>query len=108
MPLPDCDVLMGMPWHFDHKAITITYEKNVTITHRGKTKELQVSTKGEFVSVVSASAISLGMKHHLSAYLVFVKNKEHVAKANNLSQLEKEQSDSLFQFRDCFSDAFPD
>ena len=30
MPLPDCDVLMGIPWHYDNKALIDVVEKTIT------------------------------------------------------------------------------
>ena len=74
MPLPNCDVLMGIPWHYDKKALINVVEKTITITHKGKRKVLTVSTKGDLVPIVSASAITSIMKHHISTYLIFVKD----------------------------------
>ena len=91
MPLRDCDVLLGMPWHYDHKAFIDTFEKTLTITHRGKTKVLNVEMKGESVPIVSTSAISSIMKKHLFAYLIFVKEHELV-KEGFTSKLEKLQN----------------
>ena len=58
-PLPDYHVLLGIPWHYDHKAMIDTFAKPITITHRGKTKALKVSSKADFVPLVSASAMVL-------------------------------------------------
>ena len=49
MPLPDCDVLLGIPWHYGHKVVIDTFAKTITITHRGKTKTLKVSSKAQSV-----------------------------------------------------------
>lgn len=76
MPSLGCDVLLGMPWHYDHKAIIDTFDKTVTVTHRGKTKVLNVKRQGDFIPIVSPSAISSIMKNHLSRYLIFVKQQE--------------------------------
>ena len=62
MPLLDCDVLLGIPWHYDQKAVIDTFAKTITISHRGKTKTLKVSSKAESVPVVSALAIGSIMK----------------------------------------------
>ena len=41
MPLPDCDVLIGIPWHYDNKALIDMVEKTITITRRGKKKVVE-------------------------------------------------------------------
>ena len=51
MPLPDCDVLMAIPWHYDKKALIDVVEKTITIAHRGKKKVLKVLTKGDAVQL---------------------------------------------------------
>ena len=61
MPLPNCDVLLGISWHYDHKVVIDTFAKTITISHRGKTKTFKVSSKAESVPIVSASAISMNL-----------------------------------------------
>ena len=90
-----CDVLLGMPWHYDHKAIIDTFEKTITITNKGKVKVLNVKTQGDSVPAVSASTISSIMKSHLSAYLIFVKEPQPVTEGST-SKLEKVQSEFYF------------
>ena len=64
-----------MPWHYDHKTFMDTHGKTSTITHRGRTKVRDVKMKEESIRVVSGSAISSIMKKHLSAYLIFFREK---------------------------------
>ena len=96
MPLPNCDVLLGIPWHYDHKVVIDTFAKTITIYHRGKTKTLKVSSKAESIPIVTASAISSIMKNHISAYLIFVKDKMHDTKGGTFTALEQKQSEFLF------------
>ena len=67
---------------------------------------LDVKLKGESVPLVSASAISHVMKNHISAYLVFAKEREEVCESN-LSTLDGERLQFLKQYKDCFSEALP-
>ena len=75
MPLEGCDVLLGMPWCHRVKAVVDTFNRKISLTHKGKSIILDVKLKGESVPVVSASAISSVMKNHISAYLIFAKEK---------------------------------
>ena len=88
--------------HYDHKAVIDTFAKTITISHRGKIKTLKVSSKGESIPVVLASAIGSIMKNHISVYLIFVKDKLNDSEGSPLTTLVKVQSKFLFQFRDCF------
>ena len=89
MPLNGCDVLLVMPWCHKVKAILDTFNRKITVTHRNKEHILDVRLKGESISLVSASAISRVMNKHLSAYLVFVKEKQDTLESN-LDGLDKD------------------
>ncbi|MCO5613406.1 hypothetical protein L7F22_067682 [Adiantum nelumboides] len=107
MPLlQDCDVLLGIPWCYKLNAVVDTFQKKITLVHRGKTHVLDVKLKGESVPVVSASAISSIIKNHLFGYLIFAKEVHEVE--SNLSKLHKDRAASLNGFRDCFSNSLPD
>ena len=47
MPLEGCDVLLGMPWIYRVHGVLDTFNKTVTLEHRGKTHVLNVKLKGE-------------------------------------------------------------
>ena len=106
MPLDGCDVLLGMPWFHRLKASAQLFEKKIAFTHRGRNIVLDVKLKGDSVLLVSASAISHVIKHHISAYLVFAKAREEVCESN-LSSLDEERLQFLKQYKDCFSEALP-
>ena len=84
-----------------------TYNKKITLVHRGKTHVLDVKLRGESVPVVSASAISSVMKNHLSAYLIFARDVKLGESKSNLYALDKERTAFLNSFSDCFSDMLP-
>lgn len=85
MPLEGCDVLFVIPWCHRKHVVLDTFKRTITLVHRIKTHVLDVKLKGESILVVSASAITSGMKNHLSAYLVFAKQVNEVE--TNLSAL---------------------
>ena len=88
MPLEGCDVLLGMPWCHRVRAVVDTFNRKISLTHKGKSIVLDVKLKGESVPVVSASAISSVMKNHISAYLIFAKEKGDT-RETNLGELDK-------------------
>ena len=104
MPLSGCDVLLGMPWLHRVRAMVDVYGRKITVTLRGKQHILDVKLKGESIPLVIASAINFVMKSHLSAYLVYL---NEVQDDVQISVLDKERTDFLSQFRDCFSDSLP-
>ena len=106
MPIDGSDVILGMPWCYRVSAVVDTRNKKVKLTHRKKEHHLDVKLKGESIPLVSASAISKVMKKHLSAYFVFVKEKQE-ENESNLSTLDKERLDFIKSFQDCFSEALP-
>ncbi|MCO5567019.1 hypothetical protein L7F22_020702 [Adiantum nelumboides] len=87
MPLEGCDVLLGMPWFYNHKAVLDSFNKTVTLEIRGRKIVLDVKLKGESVPLVSASAVPRLMKQHISTYLIYVKERDE-AKSSNLSSLD--------------------
>ena len=105
MPLEGCDLLLGMPWCRVRGKVD-TFGKQIVLTHKGKTIALDVKLKGESVPVVSASAISSVMKNHISAYLIFAKEKKD-APETNLGVLDKERLEFLKSYQDCFSESLP-
>ena len=106
MPLEGSDVLLGMPWCHRVSAVMDTRNKKITLTHKKKEHVLDVKLKGESIPVVSASAISKVMKKHISAYLVYVRDRKDVEQSN-LSELDTERMDFLKTYGDCFSEALP-
>lgn len=63
--------------------------------------------KGESIPIVSTSAVSQIMKKHLSAYLVFAKEIQSDDAIVHVSPIDKERTEFLNQFRDCFSESLP-
>ncbi|MCO5575205.1 hypothetical protein L7F22_029002 [Adiantum nelumboides] len=57
MPLEGCDVLLSMPWLYNHKAVLDSFNKTVTLEIRGRKIVLDVKLKGELVPLVSASVL---------------------------------------------------
>ena len=104
MPLDGCDVLLGMPWLYRVHGVLDSFKKTVTLEHRGKTHVLDVKLNSESVPVISAYAITSVIKNHLSAYLIFARDIKEVNESN-LSMLDKDRSEFLSQFSDCFSDS---
>ena len=82
MPLDGCNVFLGMPWFHRLKASSEFFDKKIAFTHRGRNIVLDVKLKGDSVPFVSALAISKVIKYHISAYLVFAKEKEEVCESN--------------------------
>ena len=76
MPLDGYDVLLDMPWFHRLKASAEFFDKTIAFTHRGRNTGLDVKLKGASVPIVSASAISKVIKNHISAYMVFAKERE--------------------------------
>ncbi|MCO5612907.1 hypothetical protein L7F22_067180 [Adiantum nelumboides] len=106
MPLEGCDVLLGMPWFYNHKAVLDSFNKTVTLEIRGKKIVLDVNLKGESVPLVSTSAIPRLMKQHISAYLIYVKERDET-ESSNLSSLDVSRRAFLDEYADCFSEALP-
>ena len=106
MPLEGCDVLLGMPWCHRVRAVVDTFNRKNSLTHEGKSIVLNIKLKGESVPVVSASAISSIMKNHISACLIFAKEKGDT-RETNLGQLDKARFEFLKQYQDCFSESLP-
>ncbi|MCO5569278.1 hypothetical protein L7F22_022990 [Adiantum nelumboides] len=86
-PLEGCDVLLGMPWFYNHKAVLDSFNKLVTLEIRGREIVLDVKLKGESVPLVSSSAVPTLMKQHISAYLIYVKERDET-ESSNLSSLD--------------------
>ncbi|MCO5590704.1 hypothetical protein L7F22_044679 [Adiantum nelumboides] len=57
MPLEGCDVLLGMPRFYNHKAVLDSFNKTVSLEIRGTKIVLELKLKGESVPLVSASAV---------------------------------------------------
>ncbi|MCO5551655.1 hypothetical protein L7F22_005159 [Adiantum nelumboides] len=36
MPLEGCDVMLGMPWFYNHKAVLDSFNKKITLENRGR------------------------------------------------------------------------
>ena len=106
MPLEGCDVLLGIPWMYRVHGVLNAYDKTLTLSHKGKTHELDVKLKGESIPLVSASAITSVIKNHLSVYLVFVQDVNELHESS-LSVVDKDRSEFLLKFNDCFSDSLP-
>ncbi|MCO5564784.1 hypothetical protein L7F22_018452 [Adiantum nelumboides] len=96
MPLEGCDVLLGMPWFYNQKAVLDSFNKTV----------LDVKLKGESVPLVSASAVPRLMKQHISTYLIYVKERDET-ESSNLSSLDVSRRAFLDEYADCFSEALP-
>ncbi|MCO5563940.1 hypothetical protein L7F22_017592 [Adiantum nelumboides] len=90
MPLDGCDVVLGMPWFYNHKAVLDSFNKTVTLEIRGRKIGMDVKLKGESVPLVSASAVPRLMKQHISAYLIYVKERDET-ESSNLSSLDVSQ-----------------
>ncbi|MCO5588670.1 hypothetical protein L7F22_042629 [Adiantum nelumboides] len=106
MPLEGCDVLLGMPWFYNHKAVLDSVNKKVTLEIRGRKIVLDVKLKGESMPLVSASAVPRLMKQHIFAYLIYVKEKDDT-ELSNLSSLDVSRHAFLDKYADCFSKALP-
>ncbi|MCO5555917.1 hypothetical protein L7F22_009461 [Adiantum nelumboides] len=104
MPLEGCDVLLGMPWFYNHKAILGTFNKKVTLESRGRKIVLDVKLKGESMPLVSASVVPRLMKQHIFAYLIYVKERDDT-ESSNLSSLDVSRRALLDEYADCFSEA---
>ncbi|MCO5596931.1 hypothetical protein L7F22_051002 [Adiantum nelumboides] len=107
MPLEGCDVLLGMLWFYNHKAVLDSFKKTVTLEIRGRKIVLDVKLKGESVPLVSASANPKLMKQHISAYLIYVKESDET-ESFNLSSLDVSRRAFLDEYADCFSEALLD
>ncbi|MCO5586851.1 hypothetical protein L7F22_040796 [Adiantum nelumboides] len=106
MPLEGCDVLLGMPWFYNHKAILDSFSKKVTLEIMGRKIVLHVKLKGETVPLVSASAVPRLMKQRIFAYLIYVKERDET-QSSNLSSLDVSRRALLDEFADCFPEALP-
>ncbi|MCO5599148.1 hypothetical protein L7F22_053248 [Adiantum nelumboides] len=106
MPLEGCDVLLGLPWFYNHKAVLDSFNKTITLAIRGRKIVLDVKLKGESVPLVSASALPRLMKQHISAYLIYVKERDET-ESSNLSSLDVSRRAFLDEYADCFSEALP-
>ncbi|MCO5584052.1 hypothetical protein L7F22_037974 [Adiantum nelumboides] len=106
MALAGCDVLLGMPWFYNHKVVLDSFNKTVTLEIRGRKIVLDVKLKGESVPLISASAVSRLMKQHISAYLIYVKERDEI-ESSNLSSLDVSRRAFLDEYADCFSEALP-
>ncbi|MCO5557152.1 hypothetical protein L7F22_010710 [Adiantum nelumboides] len=51
MPLEGCDVLLGMPWFYNHKAVLDSFNKTITLEIRGRKIVLDVKLQGESVTL---------------------------------------------------------
>ncbi|MCO5598418.1 hypothetical protein L7F22_052513 [Adiantum nelumboides] len=51
MLLPDCYVLLDIPWCYMLHAVVDTFHKRITLVHRGKTHVLDSKLKGEYLLV---------------------------------------------------------
>ena len=49
MTLEDCDVFLGMPWCHKVCAVVDTFNRKITMTHKGKSIVLDVKLKGESI-----------------------------------------------------------
>ncbi|MCO5562500.1 hypothetical protein L7F22_016127 [Adiantum nelumboides] len=107
MPLEICVVLLGMPWFYNHKAVLDSFNKIVTLEIRGRKIVLDVKLKGESVPLVSDSAVPRLMKQHISAYLIYVKERDET-ESSNLSSLDVSRRAFLDEYADCLSEALPD
>ncbi|MCO5607713.1 hypothetical protein L7F22_061912 [Adiantum nelumboides] len=106
MPFEECEVLLGMSWFYNHKAILDSFNKKITLENRGRKIVLDVKLKGESVPLVSASAVPRLMKQHIFAYLIYVKEKDETESCN-LSSLDVSRRAFLDEYADCFSEALP-
>ena len=68
------DVLLGMPQIYRICSLADTDSKKITVVNQRKTHVLDVSFIGDFVPVISASAIPNIMKTHVTTYLVLAKD----------------------------------
>ncbi|MCO5576356.1 hypothetical protein L7F22_030165 [Adiantum nelumboides] len=107
MPLEGCDVLLGMPWFYNHKAVLDSFNKIVTLEIRGRKIVLDLKLKGESVPLVSASAVPKLMKQHIFVYSIYVKERDET-ESSNLSSLDVSPRAFLDEYADCFSEALPD
>ncbi|MCO5577331.1 hypothetical protein L7F22_031160 [Adiantum nelumboides] len=67
MPFERCDVLLGMPWFYNHKTVLDSFNKKVTLEIRGRKIVLDVKLKGESMALVSASTVPRLMKQDIFA-----------------------------------------
>ena len=68
---------------------------------------LDAQLKGDSIPIVLVSALQKVMKKHLSAYLIFVKDKVFDDSEGNLSKVDKDRIEFLLQYKDCFSKSLP-
>ncbi|MCO5566369.1 hypothetical protein L7F22_020046 [Adiantum nelumboides] len=106
MPLEGCDVLLGMPWFYNHKAVLDSFNKTITLEIKGRKIVLDVKLKGESVPLLSASAVPRLMKQHISAYLIYVKERDET-ESSNLSSLDVPRRAFLDEYADYFLEALP-
>ncbi|MCO5612085.1 hypothetical protein L7F22_066347 [Adiantum nelumboides] len=106
MPLEGCDVLLGMPWFYNHKEVLDSFNKKITLEIKGRKVVLDVKLKGKSTPLVSASAVPRLMKQHISAYLIYVKKRDKT-ESPNLSSLDVSRRAFLDEYADCFSKALP-
>ncbi|MCO5551748.1 hypothetical protein L7F22_005252 [Adiantum nelumboides] len=99
MPLEGCDVLLSMLWFYNHKAVLDSFNKKITLENRGRKIVLDVKLKGESVP-------SRLMKQHISAYLIYVKEKDET-ETSNLSSLDVSRRAFSDEYADYFSEALP-
>ncbi|MCO5556902.1 hypothetical protein L7F22_010457 [Adiantum nelumboides] len=104
MPLEGCDVLRGMPWFYNHKAVLDSFNKKITLEIRSRKIVPDVKLKDESMPLVSASVVPILMKPHISAYLIYVKEKDET-ESSNLSSLDVSRRIFLNEYADCFSEA---
>ncbi|MCO5557111.1 hypothetical protein L7F22_010667 [Adiantum nelumboides] len=106
MPLEGCDVLLGISWFYNHKAVLDSFNKTITLEIRCRKIVLDVKLKGESVPLVSASAVPRLMKQHISTYLIYVKEKDET-ESSNLSSLDVSRRAFLDDYANCFLEALP-
>lgn len=64
-----------MPWHHNNFVLIDTCAKKLHLKHKDRDLVIDVKLKGESVPIVSTARVSKVMKSHLSAYLIFVKER---------------------------------
>ncbi|MCO5556370.1 hypothetical protein L7F22_009918 [Adiantum nelumboides] len=106
MPLEGCDVLLGMPWFYNHKAILDSFNKTVALEIKGRKIVLDGKLKGKSVPLVSASIVPRLMKQYIFAYLIYVKERDET-ESSNLSSLDVSRRAFLHKYGDCFLEALP-
>ncbi|MCO5584642.1 hypothetical protein L7F22_038573 [Adiantum nelumboides] len=100
MPLEGCDVLLGMPWFYNHKAVLDSFNKTVTLEIKGRKFVLDVKLKGESMPLVSDSAVPRLMKQHIYAYLIYVKERDET-ESSNFSSLDVSRRAFLDEITAC-------